>query len=68
MWFRRRRPFRFFCPFCGNVFFQARVGLVRTGYDAPPVITSIGGTLKCAGCGLVTDYDDFVKMHRGWPL
>lgn len=68
MWFRRRKPFRFQCPFCGNVFFLVYVGLVRRRFDAPPDITSIRGDLKCAGCGLVTDYEDFVYMHRGWPL
>jgi hypothetical protein len=68
VWFRRRRTFRFQCPFCGNVYFLVNVGLVRKRFDAPPVITSIRGDLKCAGCGLVTDYDDFVKLHRRWPL
>jgi transcription elongation factor Elf1 len=65
---RRRKPFRFQCPFCGNVFFWAHAGLVRERYDTFPVITSLRGDLKCTDCGLVTEYDDFVKLHRGWPL
>jgi hypothetical protein len=33
-----------------------------------PVITSIRGDLRCTDCGFVSDYDDFVKQHHGWPL
>jgi hypothetical protein len=65
-WPLRRKPFRFYCPYCGCIFFWARVGLVRRQFDRPPSITSIRGDLQCADCGLVTDYDDFVKQHRGW--
>jgi len=55
VWRRRRKPFRFQCPFCGNIFFLVYVGLVRREFDAPPIITSIRSDVKCAGCGLVTD-------------
>lgn len=60
-----RKPFRLLCPFCGNSFFWVRAGLVRHR-NSPPLITSMKGGLECADCGLVTDYDDFVKQHRGW--
>lgn len=64
MW-PRRKPFRFQCPFCGGTFFWVHVGLVRLP-DKMPTITSMTGGLECSDCGLVTDYDDFVRQHRGW--
>lgn len=64
-WRQRREPFRLLCPFCGSPFFRVTTGLVRYP-DKLPLITSMQEDLKCADCGLVTDYRDFVKQHRGW--
>jgi hypothetical protein len=32
-----------------------------------PRITSMTCDLTCTSCGLMTGYDDFVRIHRGWP-
>lgn len=63
----RRKPFRFQCPYCGSTFFLVEASLMRRR-DRLPFITAMTGTLKCADCGLVTSYDDFVAQHRGWLL
>jgi hypothetical protein len=64
VWFRRK-PFRLVCPYCGGVFFWVNAGLTRRR-NKLPFITSMTGELRCADCGLVTSYDDFVWQHRGW--
>lgn len=60
-----RKPFRLLCPFCGSPCFQVDACFVRYR-NRLPTVTSMSAGLKCADCGLVTDYHDFVKQHRGW--
>jgi hypothetical protein len=60
-----RRPFQFLCPFCGCQFFWINAGLTRLP-DRLPRVRLMKADLECTECGLVTDYDDFVKQHRGW--
>lgn len=67
MW-PRRKPFRLLCPYCGSCFFWVNASLVRKRYNRLPVITSLRCDMTCAQCGFVSDFDDFVKKHRGWPL
>jgi ribosomal protein S27AE len=61
----RREPFRFLCPYCGGIFFAIHVSMERYP-DQVPRLSSIRGDITCDRCGLVTDYDDFIRMHRGW--
>jgi hypothetical protein len=64
-WFRRK-SFRLLCPFCGSPFFWVNAGLVRHRNRLPFITALNGAGLECADCGLVTDWEDFVKQHRGW--
>lgn len=61
----RRKPHRLLCPFCGCRFFWVRASLARHK-NRLPFVTGMEEGLECADCGLVTDYHDFVKQHRGW--
>jgi hypothetical protein len=65
VWFRRK-PFRLQCPFCGSPFFWVRAGLARRKNRLPFITSLYGAGLECADCGFVTDWEDFVKQHRGW--
>lgn len=65
MRFRRKR-WRFSCPYCGGIFFRLSSASLQRRKDRLPEITSMTCDLTCTQCGLMTGYDDFVRMHRGW--
>lgn len=62
----RREPFRFSCPGCGGIFVTIHVSMERRR-NRLPALRSMRGDITCDQCGLVTDADDWVREHRGWP-